>query len=149
MRLRPPSSTRTDTLFPSTTLFRSLPSLNVLAAAWIQFMVHDWLSHGPNDKDPARRMNVPLDQEDRWPPDRPDGQPNGPMEVLATSRCADPNAGDGGRPAAFTNTETHWWDASQLYGSSWSKQDLLRREGGQPDGARLEDGKLWLDANGN
>src|SRR3546814_5899881 len=27
--------------------FVPVPSLNVLAAAWIQFMVHDWLSHGP------------------------------------------------------------------------------------------------------
>src|SRR3546814_18785583 len=134
MRLRPPSSTRTDTLFPSTTLFRSLPSLNVLAAAWIQFMVHDWLSHGPNDKDPARRMNVPLDQEDRWPPDRPDGQPNGPMEVLATARCADPHAGDGGRPPAFTNTATPRGDASQPTGARWAQPRSAQRRAGKGGG---------------
>ena len=35
-----------DEFIPATTL-------NVLAAAWIQFEVHDWFSHGPNDlKDP-------------------------------------------------------------------------------------------------
>ena len=31
-----------DEFIPATTL-------NVLAAAWIQFEVHDWFSHGPND----------------------------------------------------------------------------------------------------
>ena len=38
--------------------------LNTLAAAWIQFMVHDWLSHGKNDA--TRLIEVPLADDDPW-----------------------------------------------------------------------------------
>ena len=30
-------------------------TLNVLAAAWLQFEVHDWMSHGTNDVEDLRR----------------------------------------------------------------------------------------------
>ena len=33
-----------DAFIPATTL-------NLTAAAWLQFMVHDWLSHGQNSKE--------------------------------------------------------------------------------------------------
>src|SRR5215216_4479730 len=33
--------------------FRPATILNVLAAAWIQFEVHDWFSHGPNEANDA------------------------------------------------------------------------------------------------
>lgn len=128
--------------------FVPVPSLNVMAAAWIQFMVHDWLSHGPNDPDAARHLHVPLDAGDRWPPDRAEGAPNGPMTVLSTTTCADLGPADAGRPVPFTNTETHWWDGSQIYGSSWALQDRLRRAGGLAEGERRGDGKLWLDEDG-
>lgn len=128
--------------------FVPVPSLNLLAAAWIQFMVHDWLSHGANDPSVARFLHVPLPPGDRWPPDLAPGAPNEPMTVLSTTTCAELSAADEGRPVPYTNTETHWWDASQIYGSSWSRQDQLRRVGGLPDGERLENGKLWLDAEG-
>src|SRR3546814_14163820 len=36
---RPPRSTRTDTLFPYTTLFRSLSDRDALKAAWEQFFL--------------------------------------------------------------------------------------------------------------
>src|SRR3712207_1847759 len=39
----------------------------------------------------------------------------------------------------FGNTETHWWDASQLYGTSKEAQDGFRT---------FRDGKLKLDPNG-
>src|SRR2546421_4977732 len=31
--------------------FQPVTILNLLAAAWIQFMIHDWLSHGENQKE--------------------------------------------------------------------------------------------------
>ncbi|MDO9320555.1 MAG: peroxidase family protein, partial [Pseudomonas sp.] len=38
--------------------FKPATSLNFIAASWIQFMVHDWVSHGPNSVgDP---IQVPL-----------------------------------------------------------------------------------------
>src|SRR6266851_4897767 len=42
-------------------------------------------------------------------------------------------------PPTYINTETHWWDASQIYGSS-KEQQALRRSG--------RDGKLIIGSNG-
>ncbi|MGH2804309.1 MAG: peroxidase family protein, partial [Thermoleophilaceae bacterium] len=39
--------------------------LNLLAAGWVQFMIHDWFGHGPNDD--ANPIRVPLDVGDDWP----------------------------------------------------------------------------------
>lgn len=114
--------------------FIPVPHLNVLAGAWIQFMVHDWFSHGKNDKNLA--LAVPLPEGDDWPEER--------MEVLGTTRSPrGPN--DGGKPDAFVNVETHWWDASQIYGSNQKQLDAVRRGNGA---AFPPDGKLWLDAKG-
>ncbi len=113
--------------------FVPVPHLNLLAAAWIQFMVHDWLSHGSNDKN-ATPHDVPLPPGDTWP--------EGRMTVLPT----DPDARrpeDAGRPAAYTNVETSWWDGSQVYGSSLERQVLVRTDPGT--GGVRADGKLHLD----
>lgn len=117
--------------------FIPVPHLNVLAAAWIQFMVHDWLSHGTNDKG-AEPHVVPLPSGDDWP--------GGRMTVLPT----DPDRvrpEDAGRPAAYTNVETSWWDASQIYGSDEKRQRMVRTD---PETGRfLEDGKLGLQRDGS
>jgi hypothetical protein len=89
------------------------PTLNVLAAAWLQFETRDWFSHGT---DPARAFEVPRPPGDDWPTD--------PITVPRTAR--DPRA-EGYLPRTFVNTETHWWDASQIYGSSQDFQDAVRR----------------------
>lgn len=115
--------------------FVPVPYLNLLAAAWIQFMVHDWIGHGPNDK--QNILDVPLPEGDDWPAEK--------MGVLATRPDPESGPADEGRPATFRNVETHWWDGSQLYGSSWAKLERLRRT---PEGTRLEDGTLYLDEQG-
>jgi hypothetical protein len=102
-------------------------TLNVLAAAWLQFEVHDWFSHGGSDK--SRLFSVPLAEEDDWP-DRP-------MQIAATQ--ADPTAAPD-EPPTFRNTETHWWDGSQIYGSSAPLQALIRSGIG---------GRVRLDPHGN
>jgi hypothetical protein len=112
--------------------FVPVPHLNLLAAAWIQFMVHDWLSHGSNDKE-APPHDIPLPEGDDWP--------EGRMTVLPT----DPDTvhpGDAGRPAAYTNVETAWWDGSQVYGSSLERQRLVRTD--PATGQVRPDGKLHL-----
>jgi hypothetical protein len=103
-------------------------SLNVMAAAWIQFMTRDWFSHGDNAA--AEPHQIGLQAGDRWP--------ERPMRVQRTRR--DPtrcpmSAG----PPTFTNDVTHWWDGSQIYGSSLAAQQQLRT---------LQAGKLKLDARG-
>ncbi len=117
--------------------FIPVPHLNVLAAAWIQFMVHDWLSHGPNDK--ARSAHeIPLPDGDDWP--------EGRMTVLR-ARPDTRHPQDEGRPAAYANVETSWWDASQIYGSSLERQRLVRTD--PVTKHMLDDGKLALRADGS
>jgi hypothetical protein len=98
-------------------------SLNLHAASWIQFMVHDWLSHGDNPKE--NPWSIPLEPDDDWPGERP-------MQILRTR--PDPTRPDRGTegPPTFLNTAVPWWDASQLYGNDQQKQDLVRSgEGGR------------------
>lgn|SRR2546425_76785 len=100
--------------------------LNLLAAAWIQFMVHDWFSHGPT-RVPAPgddSIDIPLDPGDPWP--------HKPMRISRTppDRTHPPCAAR--EPRTFLNTVTHWWDGSQLYGSDQATQYKLRtRTNGQ------------------
>lgn len=103
-------------------------SLNVLTAAWIQFMTRDWFSHGENE--PENPYEVSLQSGDAWPEHT--------MRVQRTRRDASRCPMSGG-PPTFTNDVTHWWDASQVYGSSFETQERLRTKQG---------GKLKLDERG-
>jgi hypothetical protein len=105
--------------------FHPATTLNVLAAAWLQFQVHDWFSHGSNDPDDP--WEVDLAEDDPWP--------DHPMRIQRTHRA--PTL-DGG-PPTYANTESHWWDASQVYGSSADLQKLIRTSHG---------GKLKLSPEG-
>ena len=110
-------------------------TLNLLAAGWIQFMVHDWFSHGKNSRDNPYR--VPLPEGDTWHEDA--------ITVMRTQRDAR-GVGDEGRPDPFVNTETHWWDGSQIYGST---PERVRRIRSDPSGQLLPDGKLYLQPDGS
>ena len=107
--------------------FKPASTLNVLAAAWLQFETRDWFSHGPSEVE--KPWEVPLDDGDPWP--------ERPMRIRRTPRIDAP-AGSG-LPPTFANVETHWWDASQLYGSDAKFQHMLRSG---------TDGKLQLTAEG-
>src|SRR4051812_31111152 len=101
-------------------------TLNLLAGAWIQFEVHDWFSHGKNeDENP---WLVPLDADDPWP--------ENPMSIARTR--PDPS-GDPNGPPTFVTDDTHWWDASQIYGRDPAFADALRTG---------EHGKLAVDPQG-
>jgi hypothetical protein len=118
--------------------FIPVEHLNMLVAAWLQFMVHDWLSHGGGDtKTPPHRL--PLPPGDDWP--APD------VSILHTSpdklRCP----ADQGRPATYRNNETHWWDGSQIYGSNPDVQRVVRTD--PATGQVRADGKLQLDERGH
>jgi hypothetical protein len=106
--------------------FEPATTLNLLAGAWIQFEVHDWFSHGDND--PAAAWEIPLADDDPWP--------QNPMRVDRT--LADPSP-DEGKPGTFVTADTHWWDGSQIYGSTPESADAIRSR---------ELGKLRLGADG-
>ena len=117
--------------------FTPAAHLNLLVSSWLQFMVHDWLSHGENDVD-APPIETPVDDGDDFP--------NHPMKILRSTR-APTTAADEGRPAAYLNTETHWWDGSQIYGSSLKRQHQVRSD--PETGTLLADGKLGLTREGH
>jgi hypothetical protein len=114
-----------------------VPFLNLWAAAWIQFMVHDWVSHGTPDF--TRVDRIPLADDD---PLRRYGVAT--LDVPATHADPTRTAVDGDRPPTAINEVTHWWDGSQLYGSDELTQRALRS--GHGGKLRLTDeGTLPID----
>ncbi|MGM7647697.1 peroxidase family protein [Nocardia sp. JW2] len=116
---RPEDSTRILDPNPrtvSTTLlardeFRPATTLNLLAAAWIQFEVHDWFSHRPADAEP---FTVTV-ADGAWP------EPT--MTIPRTATVPAPDPAD---PPTFVTGESHWWDASQIYGGTAEAAGRLR-----------------------
>jgi Animal haem peroxidase len=111
-------------------VFKPATSLNVLAACWIQFENHDWFGHGENN--PDEHLEVPLTEDDDWP----DGDP---MLVRRTHPDRT-RMNSGSAPPTYVNTVTHWWDGSQIYGSTEERNRELRT--GQGGKLTVEDGRL-------
>lgn len=109
--------------------FKPATILNLLAAAWVQFMIHDWLSHGKNQK--QNPWLIPLDAQDPWP--------QRPMQILRTQPDPTRSPNDDELPPTFLNTETHWWDGSQIYGSDEATIQQVRSH---------KSGKLAIGADG-
>lgn len=109
--------------------FKPAPSLNFIAASWIQFMVHDWVEHGPNTAD--NPIQVPLPAGDSFG--------SGSLAVRRTQPDPTRTAAEAGKPATYRNHNTHWWDGSQLYGSDKATNDKVRA---------FVDGKLKINADG-
>ena len=109
--------------------FQPATTLNVLAAAWLQFMIRDWFSHGKNEKE--NPWVLPLGEDDPWP--------EHPMRILRTRRDPTRPPGSNGAAPTYVNTETHGWDASQIYGSDAGYQAKVRSG---------VDGKLFVGPDG-
>lgn len=92
--------------------FKPVPFLNMLAASWIQFMNHDWLTHGKNhERNPHK---VPTAE-------------GGVVEVERTRvNPLDRTQYKSEFGTVSTNEVSHWWDASQVYGSNQEEQNAVR-----------------------
>jgi hypothetical protein len=115
------------------TTFQPAEIVNVLAAAWIQFQVHDWFVHKKGTWDHTH--DIPVADGDTWH-ERPMRVPVTPAEP--------PKVPGSTRPPAYANENTHWWDGSQVYGCSPATIASLRAG---RDGKVLvsPDGRLGLD----
>ena len=110
------------------TEFAPVPFLNVLAAAWIQFEVHDWFVHQKGSWNSTHEIPVPTG--DDWY-ERPMRVPKTPVDP--------PKLAGSTRPPAYINENSHWWDGSQVYGSDATAQKNIRTG---------QDGKIKVSADG-
>jgi hypothetical protein len=116
-------------------------SLNMLAAAWIQFQVHDWVDHarrrlGEND------VVVPLPARMAGWVNTPGGEPEPRMRIAGNVSLGEDAAGV---QRLSPNAASHWWDGSEVYGADPVKAYKLR------DGAKLrlsDEGYLPEDTKG-
>ena len=109
--------------------FQPASTLNLLAAAWLQFMIRDWFSHGKSEKE--NPWELELEEDDPWTQERP-------MQIMRTP--ADPtHSPEDTLPPTYLNTQSHWWDGSQIYGSDRETQQKVRTG---------EDGKLVVGPDG-
>jgi hypothetical protein len=106
--------------------FQPATILNLLAAAWIQFMVHDWFVHARSKTD---AIDIPTASGDDW----------GAPSIRVPRSVADPGPAGSTRPPAYANLNSHWWDASQIYGSDAAMAASLRAKIG---------GKLRIEPTG-
>jgi len=109
-----------------------VPFLNMLAAAWIQFMVHDWFNHINSQHE---LWEIPLDAAD------PLYHPVHQTTLRVPKTAPDPTRlySEGAMGPTYPNEVTHWWDGSQVYGSDLATANRLRTFSG---------GKLEIDADG-
>src|SRR5262245_1562708 len=107
--------------------FQPVGFLNLMAASWIQFMVHDWFVHKRSPIDEG--IEIPLAPGDDW---------TDPTMKVPRS-VPDPAPPGSTRPPAYANPDSHWWDASQVYGSDPAIAAKLRTG---------EGGKLKVEATG-
>ncbi|RMY06649.1 hypothetical protein D0867_09627 [Hortaea werneckii] len=108
--------------------FKPATPLNLLAAAWIQFQVHDWFNHEDDDT----TLDIPLSPGDEWQRKR--------MSLFQTKTDTELHPSDQLCPG-YRNVNTAWWDGSQIYGSSEAVTRQLR--------SKDQDGKLQLDRIGD
>lgn len=96
--------------------FAPATSLNMLAAAWLQFMTRDWFSHGSGDA--TNPWTIPLPSGDDFP--------QSPMLIPKT--VADPTrpTDDKSGPPTHLNFQSPWWDASQIYPADQQLQSSVR-----------------------
>jgi hypothetical protein len=125
--MRPNPRTVSRELFTRTT-FQPATMVNVLAAAWIQFQVHDWFMHSKGNQ--THTHDIPVADDDPWH--------ERPMRVPVTPADR-PKVEGSTRPPAYANENSHWWDGSQVYGSSTALQAKLRAG---------RDGKVLVGADG-
>jgi hypothetical protein len=99
-RLHSPNALEVSERLLTRHTFFPAESINLLAAAWLQFEVHDWFAHRTDPDSAYARVTAGM----------PEGVPAPPAPLARETRIDAPYP-------PFVSDQTHWWDASQLYGA--------------------------------
>lgn len=134
--------------------YKKAPFFNVLAAAWIQFMTHDWFSHMEEGHNTSQFMKVGCESHlvnGLLTPLTPDEakelgcRPGDQIDVGYVAQDAPPSQfTKGGQsylsraPKTMSNTNTAWWDASQIYGYDPVSLRRVKRDPKDPAKLLLE-----------
>ncbi len=112
--------------------FKPVPFLNMLAASWIQFMNHDWLTHGPNQTKNPHVVSYK-------------------GKTYEIDRTKENNLDSSQYKKEFGKTTlndvTHWWDGSQIYGSNQEEQNAVRSFAEGKMATVMENGRELLPKN--
>ncbi len=128
--------------------YQKAPFFNVLAAYWIQFMTHDWFSHMEEGHNAPAMMNAgctsekmngvetPLSADDEK---KLGCRPQDQVDTVMVQQNSPPGTfTSGGKtyltrsPKTFANTNTAWWDASQIYGYDEISVRRVKRDPNDP-----------------
>ncbi|EFJ37878.1 hypothetical protein SELMODRAFT_229898 [Selaginella moellendorffii] len=99
---------------------------NMIAASWIQFMIHDWVDHQEDTKE--QEIVAPESVAAQCP-----------LKEFRFLRTKEDETGSQDIPLGHRNMRTSWWDGSVLYGSHDGALARVRTG---------KDGKLKIGQNG-
>ncbi|CAA3021968.1 alpha-dioxygenase 1 [Olea europaea subsp. europaea] len=102
---------------------------NVIAASWIQFMIHDWIDHLENT-DQQVELVAPKEVASQCP-----------LKSFKFYKSKEVSTEHGyyGIGTGYLNRRTAWWDGSAIYGSNAETLQKVRT---------FKDGKLKISKNG-
>ncbi|GMY13447.1 alpha-dioxygenase 1-like [Fagus crenata] len=99
---------------------------NMIAASWIQFMIHDWIDHLEDTK--QIELTAPREVASQCP-----------LKSFKFYKTKEVPTGFYDIKTGALNTRTPWWDGSAIYGSNEEKLHKVRT---------FKDGKLKLSSDG-
>ncbi|XP_076954361.1 alpha-dioxygenase PIOX-like [Bidens hawaiensis] len=100
---------------------------NMIAASWIQFMIHDWIDH-MEETNQIIELKAPKEVASECP-----------LKSFKFYKTKEVDTGFYGINKGQLNIRTPWWDGSAVYGSNLSKLQKLRT---------FKDGKLKIAEDG-
>ncbi|KAL7232499.1 hypothetical protein ACSBR2_010505 [Camellia fascicularis] len=99
---------------------------NMIAASWIQFMIHDWIDH-LEDTDQIE-LTAPREVANQCP-----------LQSFKFYKTKEVPTGFYDIKSGYLNIRTPWWDGSAIYGSNAEKLEKVRT---------FKDGKLKISKDG-
>ncbi|THG20923.1 hypothetical protein TEA_024627 [Camellia sinensis var. sinensis] len=99
---------------------------NMIAASWIQFMIHDWIDHLEDTN--QIELTAPREVANQCP-----------LQSFKFYKTKEVSTGFYDIKSGYLNIRTPWWDGSAIYGSNAEKSEKVRT---------FKDGKLKISKDG-